>query len=210
ITVAAGHPLSFTQDDIEWRGHAIECRVYAEDPDNNFLPSPGRITHLRVPAGPNVRDDGGVYAGAEVSIYYDPMISKLAAWGRTRGEAIARMRRALAEYTVGGIKTTLPFFREVVRDEEFIEGRLDTGFIERFNRRRAAAAAETARAAQTGEAGETGDEANTTRDIAIITAALAAAREAQADTNGEQPAARPPSQWRVAGRVAQHRSRDLF
>jgi acetyl-CoA carboxylase biotin carboxylase subunit len=218
ITVAAGHPLSFTQDDIEWRGHAIECRVYAEDPDNNFLPSPGRITHLRVPAGPNVRDDGGVYAGAEVSIYYDPMISKLAAWGRTRGEAIERMRRALAEYTVGGIKTTLPFFREVMRDEEFIAGQLDTGFIERFNRRRADAAqstraAETGEGAGTGEAGrarDDGDAADAMRDIAIIAAALADAPNAGTPANAAQPAAQPPSQWRVVGRVAQHRSRDLF
>src|SRR5437868_4752178 len=136
IRVAAGLPLSFKQEDVEWRGAAIECRVYAEDPENNFLPSPGRITHLRVPAGPGVRDDGGVEAGAEVSIYYDPMISKLAAWGRTRREAINRLRRALDEYTVGGIKTTLPFFREIVRDEEFIAAHLDTGFIPRFNERR--------------------------------------------------------------------------
>jgi len=136
IRVAAGLPLSFKQEDVEWRGAAIECRVYAEDPENNFLPSPGRITHLRVPAGPGVRDDGGVEAGAEVSIYYDTMISKLAAWGRTRREAIDRLRRALDEYTVGGIKTTLPFFREIVRDAEFIEGRLDTGFIPRFFERR--------------------------------------------------------------------------
>jgi acetyl-CoA carboxylase biotin carboxylase subunit len=217
IMVAAGHPLSFTQDEVEWRGHAIECRVYAEDPDNNFLPSPGRITHLRVPAGPNVRDDGGVYAGAEVSIYYDPMISKLAAWGRTRGEAIERMRRALAEYTVGGIKTTLPFFREVMRDEEFISGQLDTGFIERFNRRRAdaATAAKTAEAAGTDEAerardGGSDDAADIMRDIAIIAAALADAPNAGgATTNVDQPAAQPPSQWRVVGRIAQHRSRDL-
>src|SRR5918912_1043588 len=132
IRVAAGERLSFTQDEVELRGHAVECRVYAEDPDNNFLPSPGRITHLRTPSGPNVRDDGGVYAGAEVSIYYDPLISKLAAWGRTRAEALDRLRRALDEYEVGGIKTTLPFFREIVRDEEFIAGRLDTGFIQRF------------------------------------------------------------------------------
>src|SRR5712671_1080004 len=136
ITVAAGAKLSFGQDDVRWRGHAIECRVYAEDPDNNFFPSPGNITFLRVPAGPGIRDDGGVSEGDEVSIYYDPMISKLAAWGSTRAQAIDRLRRALDEYAVGGIKTTLPFFREIVRDQEFIDGRLDTGFISRFNERR--------------------------------------------------------------------------
>ncbi|PYS75649.1 MAG: acetyl-CoA carboxylase biotin carboxylase subunit, partial [Acidobacteria bacterium] len=81
IRVAAGLPLSFTQDEVRWTGHAVECRVYAEDPERDFMPSPGRITHLRVPAGPGVRDDGGVYQGAEVSIYYDPLVSKLAAWG---------------------------------------------------------------------------------------------------------------------------------
>jgi acetyl-CoA carboxylase biotin carboxylase subunit len=140
IMVADGQVLSFTQSDVRWSGHAIECRVYAEDPDNDFLPSPGRIKQLRVPAGPGVRDDSGVDDETEVSIYYDPMISKLAAWGRTRLEAIDRLRRALDEYMVGGIKTTLPFFREIVRDAEFIEGRLDTGFIPRFFERRAAAA----------------------------------------------------------------------
>jgi acetyl-CoA carboxylase biotin carboxylase subunit len=154
-----------------------------------------------------VRDDGGVYAGAEVSIYYDPMISKLAAWGRTRGEAIERMRRALAEYTVGGIKTTLPFFREIMRDEEFVAGQLDTGFIERFNRRRA----DAARDAVAGEAGgESEADATTARDIAIIAAALADSQNAQATANGERHAVQTPSQWRVAGRIAQHRSRDLF
>jgi acetyl-CoA carboxylase biotin carboxylase subunit len=206
INVAAGQPLSFTQAQVEWRGHAIECRVYAEDPDNNFLPSPGRITTLRVPAGPNVRDDGGVYAGAEVSIYYDPMISKLAAWGRTREEAIERLRRALAEYTVGGIKTTLPFFREIVRDAEFIAGRLDTGFIERFNERRAASLKAT-RDAPTDEAAS-----DTRRDIAIIVAALAGSQKnAQATVEGNRPnETEQPSQWRVNGRIAQHRSRELF
>ncbi|MGI9105495.1 MAG: acetyl-CoA carboxylase biotin carboxylase subunit [Pyrinomonadaceae bacterium] len=203
ITVAANAPLSFTQDEVEWRGHAIECRVYAEDPDNDFLPSPGRITHLRVPSGPNVRDDGGVYAGAEVSIYYDPMISKLAVWGRTRAEAIECMRRALAEYAVGGIKTTLPFFREIVRDAEFIDGQLDTGFIERFNRRRNAGK-------EAALANRTNGAADTTRDIAIIAAALAQSQSSHIDAGNSQAAgAPPPSQWRIAGRIAQHRSRDL-
>ena len=195
ITVAAGAPLSFTQDEIEWRGHAIECRVYAEDPDNNFLPSPGRIASLRVPSGPGVRDDGGVYQGAEVSIYYDPMISKLAAWGRTRTEAIDRLRRALDEYHVSGIKTTLPFFREIVRDPEFIAAQLDTGFIERFNERRAAMST-TAKATDVDETIQ--------RDLAVIAAALAKETGGQA-TNARTAAEPSVSRWRSAGRAAQLR-----
>ncbi len=156
IRVASGEKLSFSQDDIQIKGHAIECRVYAEDPENNFLPSPGVITRLRVPQGPGVRDDGGVYEGAKVSIYYDPMISKLAVLGKDRAEAIDRMRRALMEYEVGGIKTTLPFFREVMDDVEFIIGNLDTGFISAFNERKAVRYPDVV-----------------TRDIAIIAAALA-------------------------------------
>jgi acetyl-CoA carboxylase biotin carboxylase subunit len=136
INVAAGKSLSFSQDDIVMRGHAIECRIYAEDPDSNFMPSPGKILRLRVPQGPGVRDDGGVYEGSEVSIFYDPMISKFAVWGRDREEAIARMRRALDEYRIAGIKTTLPFFRDVVRDEVFNQGGLDTAFIPAFDERR--------------------------------------------------------------------------
>jgi acetyl-CoA carboxylase biotin carboxylase subunit len=136
FAVAAGAPLSFTQDDVNWTGHAIECRIYAEDPANNFFPSPGKITHLQEPLGPGVRVDSGVRRLSDVSIHYDPMIAKLAVWGRTRAEAIDRLRRALDEYEVGGITTSLPFFREIVRDEEFIAARLDTGFISRFNERR--------------------------------------------------------------------------
>ena len=135
FAVAAGAGLSFTQDDVRWVGHAIECRIYAEDPANNFFPSPGTITHLQEPLGPGVRIDSGVRRLAEVLIHYDPMIAKLAVWGRTRDEAVDRLRRALDEYEVGGITTSLPFFRAVVRDREFIEARLDTGFIARFNER---------------------------------------------------------------------------
>ena len=135
FSVAAGAPLSFTQDEVRWVGHAIECRIYAEDPANNFFPSPGTITHLQEPLGPGIRIDSGVRRLSEVSIHYDPMIAKLAAWGRTRDEAIDRLRRALDEYEVVGITTTLPFFCEIVRDEEFIAARLDTGFISRFNER---------------------------------------------------------------------------
>ncbi|HKR00936.1 MAG TPA: acetyl-CoA carboxylase biotin carboxylase subunit [Pyrinomonadaceae bacterium] len=199
ILVAAGRPLSFTQEDVEWRGHAIECRVYAENPENNFLPSPGRITHLRVPAGPGVRDDGGVEASAEVSIYYDPMISKLAAWGSTRAEAIDRLRRALDEYTVGGIKTTLPFFREIVRDPEFIEGRLDTNFIPRFFERR------EAEQQKSSAAKEIDESERKRRDVALIVAALDyALAQKQPSTNG-QPRTEEQSQWRLAGRAALHR-----
>jgi acetyl-CoA carboxylase, biotin carboxylase subunit len=205
IAVAAGTRLSFAQGDVQFNGHAIECRVYAEDPENNFLPSPGRITHLRVPQGPGVRDDGGVYAGAEVSIYYDPMISKLAVWARTRGEAIDRLRRALDEYAVGGINTTLPFFREIVRDAEFVEGRLDTGFIPRFFARRDAARAESAGAAE----GET-----TARDLAVIAAALARDAKKQRDAgdnaNGDANGNARQNPWKLTGRAAQHRSRDMF
>jgi acetyl-CoA carboxylase biotin carboxylase subunit len=201
IAVAAGAPLSFKQEDVRWTGHAIECRVYAEDPENNFMPSPGRITFLRVPQGPGVRDDGGVYAGAEVSIYYDPMISKLAVWARTREEAVDRLRRALDEYAVGGINTTLPFFREIVRDEEFIAGRLDTGFIPRFFARRDAARAES---------GGDAEQGTTARDLAAVAAALARDARKQGDANGGANGVGAQSPWKLAGRAAQHRSRDLF
>jgi acetyl-CoA carboxylase, biotin carboxylase subunit len=202
ITVAAGAPLSFSQSDINWHGHAIECRVYAEDPEQNFLPAPGHIHSLRVPAGPGVRDDGGITANMEVSIYYDPMISKLAAWGRTRTEAIDRLRRALDEYAVGGIKTTLPFFREIVRDAEFIEGRLDTGFIERFFARRIER--------QTDEPTAATNEAETRRrDMALIAAALDYAQMQKESSRNHRPDERERSQWRQAGRAALLRSRDI-
>ncbi|HEX8636702.1 MAG TPA: ATP-grasp domain-containing protein, partial [Pyrinomonadaceae bacterium] len=184
INVAYGEKLSFTQEDVDWDGHSIECRVYAEDPENNFLPSPGKITRLRLPQGSGVRDDGGIYEGSEISIYYDPMISKLAVYGRNRSEAIERMRRALREYEVGGIKTTLPFFREVMEDAEFIEGNLDTGFIARFNERRKSAEA-----------------TETEKDLALIAAVLAVTKK---ETSPSTQAAKPEGQtsrWAVAGRM---------
>ncbi len=190
INVAWGEKLSFTQDEIEMNGHAIECRVYAEDPENNFLPSPGMITRLRVPQGSGVRDDGGIYEGSEISIYYDPMISKFAVHGRNRAEAIDRMRRALQEYEVGGIKTTLPFFREVVEDAEFIEGKLDTGFIGRFNERKKAQ-----------------EVSEIERDMALIAAALANSQKLKAVSN-ENPTNEPKmSRWAMAGRIASFSNR---
>jgi acetyl-CoA carboxylase biotin carboxylase subunit len=207
IRVASGAPLSFSQADVRWTGHAVECRVYAEDPEQNFMPSPGRITFLRLPTGPCVRDDGGVYEGAEVSIYYDPMISKLATWGRTREEAIERMRRALSEYAVGGIKTTLPFFREVMRDEEFVAGRLDTGFIPRFNERRASAASNARESdAHGANVDEVTAEETARRDVALIAASLAYAEPARDNSQTQTPDA-PPSRWKTGGRAALHGSR---
>ncbi|MFN8002583.1 MAG: acetyl-CoA carboxylase biotin carboxylase subunit [Acidobacteriota bacterium] len=189
IRIAAGEPLAYRQEDIHWTGSALECRVYAEDPANNFLPSPGKITRLRTPAGPGVRDDSGVYEGWEVPLFYDPMISKLATWGATRAEAIARMKRALGEYHVGGIRTTIPFFLSVLEDPEFCQGDIDTGYIARFLARQNAIAAEDA----------SQEELQT---VAAIVAALdytqTAKTSAQADTS-TQPSA---SQWKQAGRMA--------
>ena len=189
ITVASGRPLSFKQEDVRWHGHAIECRVYAEDPENNFFPSPGKITFLRVPSGAGIRDDSGVTEGDEVSIHYDPMISKLAAWGRDRSEAIDRLRRALDEYAVGGIKTTLPFFREIVCDEEFINARLDTAFIASFYDRRNRRQPEV----------DT-HPSSVQQDIALIAAALSYARnQPTTRINHEQEG---QSKWKISGRLA--------
>jgi acetyl-CoA carboxylase biotin carboxylase subunit len=164
------------------RAHAIECRIYAEDPENGFLPSPGRITGLRVPHGPGVRDDSGADEGSEVPIFYDPMISKLIAWGNSRADALARMRRALAEYDVRGVKTTIPFFQWVMGDEDFIAGRFDTGFIDRKL------------------AGRNGDPlrpaASEYEELAAIAAALAQMVRSPAPATGAFEASR----WRTTAR----------
>jgi acetyl-CoA carboxylase biotin carboxylase subunit len=159
--------------------------VYAEDPDNGFMPSPGRIVGLRVPSGPGVRDDSGVDEGGEVPIFYDPMISKLITWGETRTHALARMRRALAEYEVRGIRTTLPFFQWVLNDEDFIAGRFDTGFIDRKL------------GARNGAALSTPDEH--LQHIAAIAAALSHVTRASASS---APAmATPSSRWKDQARA---------
>ena len=129
IRIAQGEPLALRQPDLVQRGHAIECRVYAEDPDAGFLPSPGRILALRPPGGPGVRDDSGVYQGWDVPIHYDPLVSKLVVWAETRADAIARMQRAISEYKLLGIRTTLPFFARVLRDPGFAAGDFDTSFV---------------------------------------------------------------------------------
>ncbi len=131
IRVAEGRPLGPELAGIEPRGHAIEVRLYAEDPFNRFVPSPGKIELLRLPEGPGVRNDSGVMSGAEVPIYYDPMLAKLIVWGEDRAHAIARLDRALSELKVEGIRTTAPLFRQILRDPDFRAGRLDNGMLDR-------------------------------------------------------------------------------
>ena len=132
IRIAQGEPLPFIQSDLQLRGHAIECRVYAEDPENAFMPSPGRITRLLQPGGPGIREDSGIYEGWVVPMDYDPMLSKLIAYAPTRETAIARLLRALDEYVIGGIRSNLGLFRRILRDPEFRAARIDTGYLDRL------------------------------------------------------------------------------
>jgi len=135
IEIAAGARLPFTQEQIMLRGVAVECRIYAEDPANNFMPSPGRITQLAEPSGPGVRLDSGVYPGWTVPLDYDPMLSKLIVWADTREHAIERMLRALGEYHVGGIRTNIPLFEIILRDPAFRSGQLHTGYLDALLKR---------------------------------------------------------------------------
>jgi len=130
INIANGLPLAFKQEELRQHGHAIQCRIYAEDPDNNFMPNPGVIKHITEPLGLGVRYDGYVYVGYEIPIYYDPMICKLITWGKTRAESIARMRRALYEYKITGVKTSIKFLERIMETPGFIEGKYNTHFIE--------------------------------------------------------------------------------
>jgi acetyl-CoA carboxylase biotin carboxylase subunit len=132
IRIAAGEKLPFRQEDILLRGHAVECRIYAEDPDNNYFPSPGKITMLLEPAGPGIRLDSGVYEGGTVPIDYDPLLAKLIGSGQDREQAIARLTRALGEFFVGGIKTNISLFQRILADENFRSGKIDTGYLERL------------------------------------------------------------------------------
>jgi acetyl-CoA carboxylase biotin carboxylase subunit len=186
IRVAEGEALPLRQQDLRQRGHAIECRVYAEDPEQGFLPSPGRITALRVPGGPGVRDDSGVYAGAAVPIHYDPLLSKLVVWAETRSEAIARMRRALGEYQVLGVRTTLAFFDRVLKDPGFAAGEFDTSFAPAL-----LAAADTRR--------------GRLAEVAAIAAAIRAFEERRRARTRTSPQA--PAAWRQAARREAHTAR---
>ncbi|MCK5080122.1 MAG: acetyl-CoA carboxylase biotin carboxylase subunit, partial [Bacteroidales bacterium] len=131
INIANGFELELKQDELHQHGHAIECRIYAEDPENDFMPSPGVIRHITEPLGLGVRHDGYVYEGFEIPIYYDPLISKLVVWARTREEAIARMKRALYAYKITGVKTSIPFLNRIMETADFVKGKYNTNFIEK-------------------------------------------------------------------------------
>jgi acetyl-CoA carboxylase biotin carboxylase subunit len=183
IEVAAGRPLAIRQQDVVQRGWAIECRIYAEDPENNFLPAPGRIDVLRVPNGIGIRDDSGVYEGFEVSTYYDPIISKLVAWGATRDEAIARMLRALHEYVVVGPTANVAFHRWALAHPAFRAGEIDTGFIARHFTKGVLAG-------------------GTDADVPLIAAGIAAVSRTVAPAAAKaEPVGTPRSRWRELGRL---------
>lgn len=181
IRIAAGEPLGYDQSAIAIRGHAVECRVYAEDPANAFMPSTGTLHGYRVPGGPGVRVDGGVGEGSTISVYYDPMVAKLIVWAETRNAALDRMDRALREFLVLGVSTSIPLHRWLVGHPSFRTGAVDTGWLERELSRtdfQESAAAETERAAI----------------VAALLASLPAERVQPFHvTTG-------PSAWRLAGR----------
>ena len=182
LRIAAGERLTIAQEDVGWSGCAIECRIYAEDPENQFLPSPGRITRLQEPSGPGIRLDSGVYEGWSAPMEYDPLLAKLAVWASSREAAIARMRRALDEYKIGGIRTNRDFFYEIMDDECFRAGLLSTAFLEQFFERRKARAADPEAEA-----------------VAALVAALTFAQRAHVSQ------ARGSSDWLRSGREAELR-----
>jgi len=195
IRIAAGEPIGIAQEDVSISGWSIEARIYAEDPEQNFRPSPGAILAYRPPGGPGVRNDSGVYPGAEVPVNYDPMVSKLVTWGRDRDEAIGRMRRALREFVIKGIKTSIPFHRVVMEHPKFLEGHYDTGFID----------------SEILPSGATALPPNQEeKDIAIMLATIAAfkrdtdrANRSSQSTGGSSAG----SAWKLAGRRARMRGR---
>jgi acetyl-CoA carboxylase biotin carboxylase subunit len=178
LRIAAGEKLGLTQDDVTWSGCAIECRINAEDPYAGFLPSPGRITSLRPASGPWVRDDSGVYSGYTIPRFYDTLMAKLVVWGPDREAAIARMARALAEYKIVGVTTTIPLLQHVVRHDDFVAGRLSTHFLDRLM------------------SVDRPEAAGRRRTVALVAAALAAFDRAGRESPGPAPAG--SSGWRRA------------
>jgi acetyl-CoA carboxylase biotin carboxylase subunit len=198
LRIANGEPLTLRQDEIHPHGAAIECRIYAEDPAENFRPSPGPLRRLRAPSGPFVRDDSGVYEGFEVPVYYDPMISKLVVWGRDRADAIARMRRALSEYIVQGIKTNISFHYALLEHPLFLSGEHDTQMIDQ---QRAALLEATAAHETRGRGGVGELSPEELSQIAAVIAAAARDRDAAAAPAAASAAG--PDPWKMAGRLKQ-------
>jgi len=183
IRIARGRQLRLTQEDVRMNGWAIECRINAEDPFNNFLPSTGKITHVLMPSGPGVRIDTGVFPGFEISPYYDSLISKLIVWGETRAEAILRMRRALEEYKIVGVRTNIPFHQRLMDSHRFMGGQFDTRFIEeRFWL----------------DAAETEEESR--EKIAAIISTLVAHQQTQRAANIVKRGSRDTSNWKWVSR----------
>ncbi|MGH9730954.1 MAG: acetyl-CoA carboxylase biotin carboxylase subunit, partial [Candidatus Acidiferrales bacterium] len=202
IRVAAGEPLPIAQENIDMRGHAMECRIYAEDPDNKFFPSPGTILARNVPSGPGIRLDDGVYAGWTVPTDYDPMLGKLIAWGNDRNEAMARMGRALDEYYVGGIKTNVGLFRRILAEPEFVRGEIHTKWLDEFLLRPAPPV--SAASPQNFKTAAAGRRNALAEDAALLAAAMWHINRSAA----ANPAARPASndsasRWKIAGRREQ-------
>jgi len=199
IRIAAGEALPFAQEDVALRGHAIECRIYAEDPANNFFPSPGKILEHRAPSGPGIRLDDGVYAGSTVPNEYDPMLGKLIAWGCDRAEAIARLRGALEEYYATGIRTNLALFRRILDASDFQSGDVDTSWLDEFLRVPQKDGA--ARALETQPVGRPAE------DAAILAAALWQMSRHGAGSGIVTET--PPSRWKLEGRREQLDSKPL-
>jgi acetyl-CoA carboxylase biotin carboxylase subunit len=197
--VAAGLPLSFTQEQITLRGAAIECRISAEDPENRFLPATGTVLALQEPSGPGVRVDSGLYPGLQVPLFYDPLLSKLIVWGKDRVHAIERMRRALAEYQITGVRTTLPFARWLMEHPRFIAGNLSTDFIaEEWDTRKKASAEP-----EEGEQRENEAEAPAPEQVAAIVGALLMHAQEEEEKSRRHPLAESKeaaSRWREAAR----------
>lgn len=185
IAIAAGRRLRYAQADLTPKGWAIECRITAEDPFNNFLPSAGVITYLKEPTGPGVRVESALYRGGEISLFYDPMVAKLIVHGENRAEAILRMRRALSEYRIGGIKTSIPFHQLIMDSTEFIWGTFDTGFLSRRNLT------------------EQKDISGDGEKVAVVAAALIAHEERRhaAVHVGSEEGGEPRSKWKEMGRM---------
>lgn len=186
IHIANGERLPFTQDDVKVRGHAIECRIYAEDPDNNYFPSPGKITLLLLPSGPGIRRDSGMYEGWTVPMDYDPLLAKLIGYGSDRDQAIGRLTRALNEYFVGGIKTNISLFRRILSHPDFRSAKIDTGFLDRMLK-------------QKNEQSDSYADAQAT-EVAVIAAGMFAMRGSGAATDGSPVKGEVPSRWKSAAR----------